>query len=222
MWICALLTSLTLGSSPGSSGCEGKTPRTRGLPTCVQWCWAIGALPAALGAGGDQPKGWDSCLQPWDCADFGAETQYLGSPLAASAVLGFLSPPSLLVGSFISPNCFMEANTGLTIKDRFVGSDATPVPQLPSDTGTGCTLKTNSSITFSACVSCSGEAVSMEHLSAPPLCLHWKNKSSACFFPVGYPTPTYCPAVKIRWRCICGINDNKPAPELRCAAESSQ
>lgn len=125
-----------------------------------------------------------------------AEAQCFGSPVDTLAELGSLSPPSLLVGSFISPNCFMEANTGLTIKDRFVGSGATPVPQLPSDTGTGCTLKTNSSITFSACVSYSGEAVSMEHLSAPPLCLHWKNKSSACFFFSGRPNSNLLPCCK--------------------------
>lgn len=76
----------------------------------------------------------------------------------------------------------METNTGLTIKERFAGSGSTPVPQMPTDTGTGCTGKTNSSIKFNACVNGSGEAVSMEHLPAPPLCLYQKNQSHRVFF----------------------------------------
>lgn len=151
-----------------------------------------------------------------------AETQCFGSPVDVLAELGSLSLPSLLVGSFISPNCFMEANTGLTIKDRFVRSGATPVPQLPSDTGTGCTLKTNSSITFSACVSSALERLSPWSTYLLLLFVFTgKIRAVRDFFSVGDPTPTYCPAVKIRRRRIRGINDKKPAPELRCAAESS-
>lgn len=63
------------------------------------------------------------------------------------------------------------------MKERFAGSGSTPVSQMLPDTGTGCTWEANSSIKFNACVDRSGEAVSMEHLPAPPLCLYQKNQS---------------------------------------------
>lgn len=106
----------------------------------------------------------------------------------------------------------MQTNAGLTLKE-------TPAPQMPPDTGSS--RETNNSIKFPACGSCSGEAVSMEHLPAAPLCVRWENQSHRFFLWDAQLLSTVLPNPLGSWAAFPRINDKEPGTETRCTLESS-